>query len=185
MKWLALFLLLATATNQPLLLRWVDKQGVIHITDDMTQIPEPYYSIYLKKIEELKARGEVKEDQNGKIILARPAAAAPTPKLYDNNPAPAISPYPEKSKEYWQNILHTNRQKLIALTDEFAKIEEELAALRNMGELAFLLQNKQKIREFEEMRAAKLQEIENTKKFLEKDLPEQARKAGVPPGWVR
>ncbi len=186
MKWLILLLILTN--NPPLLLRWVDKAGVVHIADDITNVPEPYHSIYWQKLEELKAKGKVVEDEKGRVTSTHQTENKRAPKAYE--PSSSFSPAPAKAatsgdKSYWQNLLKSAQQKLLNLTNNYARLGEEIGKLQSQGEMAFLPANRQKRADLEREKARTWQELQETKTYIERDLPEQARKAGVPPGWVR
>lgn len=188
MKWILPLLLLA---NPAIIWQWVDNSGTVHITDNINQVPDPYYTIYQNRIAELKAQGLVQVNEQGEVV----AMKSPQPNNYYYS-APSSTPAwnpstqnllaeEERQKAVWQNRVKSNRARLVELTNRYSELENKYSALKANPYMAALPQNRQQIQDTEAQKAALLQEMQIIKHRLEVEIPEAARKAGVPPGWVR
>jgi uncharacterized protein Yka (UPF0111/DUF47 family) len=77
------------------------------------------------------------------------------------------------------------RQRLVNLTKLYAELEEKAGEIRNSGTMAFLPAQRAELASLEEQKQQILQQITETKHILNVTLPDEARKAGIPPGWLR
>src|SRR5262245_16388987 len=62
--------------------RWGDERGQLHLTDELGQVPEPYYSLYAAKLRELEAKrrnGEPAPERS--LPEAQPVPAPPLPSV--------------------------------------------------------------------------------------------------------
>ena len=116
-----------------------------------------------------------------------------TKKTGKNKPAPVPKkkvekPDPKQTREYWQHLKNKIETKLAGIKEQVEKDQLELNRLHNALFNAPLPVEEAKLKtqiteltrslETNKMRLKNIQEEYDS-------LPEQARKAGVPPGWVR
>lgn len=138
-----------------------------------------------KDIEDFKAKNKDTEavvegeNQGEEAVDEAPAEETPEPQAEDKT----------NDEEYWKGRYNETAEDLRAAEEKLQKLQEEMNGLR----IAFYAEqdgvagrpkiNSEIERQFEEIEAAK-KKVEDSKQALE-NLEEEARKAGVPPGWVR
>jgi hypothetical protein len=157
--------------NKPKLYTWTDERGHTNITDDIGKVPE-------------KHRGSVSvmEQTPGK----GKAGAAPRPP--ETQPLPSSAPEDEAAvKAEWQDKIRSWEQKLAAAQDRRRRLEDERADLfRAWGSPAMApIANRQRAEAIDTELQDVQREINEAKNMLDVVIPEEARKAGVPPGWLR
>lgn len=107
----------------------------------------------------------------------------------EETPEPQAEENKTNDEEFWKGRYNETAEDLHAAEEKLQKLQEEMNGLK----IAFYAEqdgvagrpkiNSEIERQFEEIEAAKKQ-LEDSKVALE-NLEEEARKAGVPPGWVR
>jgi hypothetical protein len=168
--------------------KYVDKKGRVHYTDDPDMLPEPRRSKVLKELEEkikkeqerrrkLKERGL--EDPNERL--------PPPPKPVPSGPHPSAGRLKKRkaSQKAWEARADKARARVEKLEKKCAKLEtaRDLSNRdRLTGARPGAVQRYQKALADHQQCQKDLDEARN---YLEVTLPEQARKSGVPPGWVR
>lgn len=170
--------------------KYVDKKGTVHYTDDPDQLPEPQRSKALRELEE-----KIKKEQERRRKLKQQGIEVPNERL---PPAPAPQPVPsgphpsakrlekhKASRKAWEEKAEKARQRVEELAKKCAELETE-RDLSNRDRLTGARpganQRYQKVlADYKHCQ----QELKSARKYLEVTLPEQARKSGVPPGWVR
>lgn len=148
--------------------KWVDEEGVIYFTDDFRKIPERY------------------REKSEEVTLF-----PPTPPKVETpaTPQPPSPPNEEKvdvqghGRKWWQKQIKEWEQKRDRATVKIEELNREARNLefRNIGlsqRLAEQNRIRKKIHPIE-------QEREEAERMLNEILPEEARKAGAPPGWLR
>ena len=191
------------------LYQWTDPAGQVHSTDDLNEVPQPWRGSYERQEAEQAARaaqqgpGEttpgggsktVREVAPGKIetvITPAPAAEKPVEESSDTGGKDYLQQYRDRekakaaSRAEWEQKTRDARKELSNLK----KKKAELRILRraaNQRYLATATQNakmeRDKLREeHEAVKAA----IAKQEAYLAEGIYEEARKAGVPPGWIR
>jgi chromosome segregation ATPase len=174
MKTLALFLLfLFIATlSYAQVYKWVDEKGIVHFTDDMTQIPEKYR----RGIEER----EVQEEK----IETKEKGEAPQKKQADS--------YKDRlgrGEEYWKARVEESRKKLQSLQEKveslrlkYNELTEKFNASKSSAERAMIRNDRDQIKN--QMDELKVQ-IAEVKEMLEKKIPEEASLYKAKPEWVK
>ena len=152
------------------LYQWTDEQGVVHITDGLGNVPQKYRDKALR-MEQSKSKESGQPGQQGTY----------TPRVLDEEGANA------DAKAEWQMRMKDARQRLAGAEQRYADLDQKrLEALGRWGGPASgqLSGPADAARIEEEMRAVQ-KEIDSIKREIEVVIPDEARKAGVPPGWLR
>ncbi len=148
---------------------WTDNAGVIHITDGFGKVPEQYRS-KARKIESPKGQEPGQEQPR---------------------PGTTYSPGSEESeaarKAEWQNRIREWKNRLASAEKRYRDLERERDDLfRAWGSPALApIENKQKAEKIEQQMKETQEEIDTARNMIDTVIPEEARKAGVPPGWLR
>ncbi len=157
------------------LYEWTDNKGGVHITDDLGEVPERYRS-KSRKIEIPKGE-EVGPEQHGQGTPEPPSGVAPEEQG-------------EASKAAWQKRLREWKARLADAQKRYEDLDKQrLDALAKWGGLASAASGHREGRAEadriqQEMNSVQL-DIDEAKNMIENVIPEEARKAGVPPGWLR
>jgi len=149
--------------------RYVDKEGKEFFTNDLKQVPQEY-------------RGSatvVKPDESRVSVGEGPAATG--------KPPAAVREHRDKygkGEEYWHRKAANLRLKLRDQQDEYDMVAKQLddqdQKPKRIGG------KKNKSRSSLEKKKLKLEkDMAKTRRALEVDLPEEARKADAYPGWIR
>lgn len=153
------------------LYQWTDDRGVVHISDSLGNVPKKYRGKALK-IEELETKEESAQQQEKAV---KPSGAA------DQDYIDA------EIKAEWQDRIRAARQRLANAQRRYQELErkrnEEVA--KSGASPIGQLEGRVKAQQMEaEMQQAQ-KDIDDARNEVENDIPEEARKAGVPPGWLR
>jgi hypothetical protein len=118
--------------------RWVDKDGVVHFTDNPMELPEPQRSQVLRKLEAERARQKAAREANPGAYEPIPPEAreerippqpppqstpAPTPEPPPADPADAQTEKP--GREQWQARLKAARERVEELERLCVEITEQ------------------------------------------------------------
>jgi chromosome segregation ATPase len=184
----ALFLILAAGTGlaqtveqkpaeereikKKYLYQWTDDRGVVHMTDELGKVPEKY--------REQAMQLEVpKKEQTDERRMGQQAPAAPS--------STNTRQRDDARKAQWQRRMREARQQLADAERRYQELEQQRKeALESAGSPATgRRQGRVEAERIEQEMQRVRQDIEAARTRLEVDLPEEARKAGVPPGWLR
>ncbi|MDA8421737.1 MAG: DUF4124 domain-containing protein [Nitrospiraceae bacterium] len=149
---------------------WTDNKGVVHITDRLEKVPERYRSS-ARRVE--APAGEENETEEQGI-------------------SPSIGYSGEEEREteqkaYWQGRIKSAKQDLVRLEGHYRDLDQKRTELLgSWGGVAggHLEDRAEAVRIEQEMKQVQ-QEIDNTRNQIEVVIPDEARKAGIPPGWLR
>jgi len=152
--------------------KWVDEKGIVHFTDDITQIPEKYRHA----IEEV----EVKEEKTE----TKPEGEAPLKKQ-----AVSYKDRLGRGEEYWKGRVEELKKKLQSLQDrveslrlKYNELTEKFNTSKSSAERAMIRNDREQIKnQMDELRA----QIGETKETLEKRIPEEASLYRAKPEWVK
>ena len=154
------------------LYEWTDSKGGVHITDDLGEVPERYRS-KSRKIE-IPTGEEVGPEQQ---VQGAPGTSSGV----------ATEEQETASKAIWQKRLRDWKKRLAEAQDRYRDLDQKrLDALGMWGGPAsgHLEGRVEADRIQQEMNSVQL-EIEEARNMVENVIPEEARKAGIPPGWLR
>ncbi|MEO1172230.1 MAG: DUF4124 domain-containing protein [Myxococcota bacterium] len=165
------------AGAQGVIYRWVDAKGVVHFTDDIGQVPEPYASMYQARIREIEeARAAAVGDRKTPPPQKRESRNYPT--------IPDVTAPIEARRSYWKERVKTWRSKLADATSELARVDKQLSELRLNPLLRTTPKVKEQIAAAEKRREAALGKVGAAKKMLLETIPKEAKKEQVPPRWI-
>jgi hypothetical protein len=190
----AFFLFVWPCRTRAEVYQWVDKNGTVHVTDRIEDLPEPYYSRALKELKEKEtlekafpkqnpapSQGSMQKQTSGETTVIAPERI---PKDVPQK-TPEQLPTPEEQKQHWQEKLKTARERVSELDVRCKKLETD----RDIHVQNSLLFARPIDRELAASNTTSFEECNKelvaARNYLEKELPEEARKAGVPPGWLR
>jgi hypothetical protein len=157
--------------TQSYLYEWTDGKGVVHITDSLGKIPEQYRS-------NARRLGTFPEE----------GAAPNRPQQGISSPAGNAEDQREaQQKAQWQRRMSDAKQRLAAAEQRYRELEQRRTAL--LGQWGTPAYAPPAARIEAERLSGEMQgvqkEIDNARNEVEVVIPEEARKAGVPPGWLR
>ncbi len=157
-----------TKSDEHILYQWTDRNNAVNVTDRLDKVPREY---------------------RDSVTIIEQGPSAPDPGANKNTAAPhASAPFDDALKHQWQDRMSAARHRVAYADMQYQRVlKEQDDLLKKWGyglygyppevsrqlELLELQVNKAK-REWDEA-------VEN----VETTLPEEARKAGIPPGWLR
>jgi chromosome segregation ATPase len=152
--------------------KWVDEKGMIHFTDDITQIPEKYRSA----VQEIETREE--------NIKTQTEGESPSKKKEDS--------YRDRlgrGEEYWKGRVDEWKKKLESLQGKveilrlkYNELTEKFNASKSSAERANLRNEREQIKG--QMDQYKVQ-IGEAKEMIEKKIPEEAQLYKAKPEWIK
>jgi archaellum component FlaC len=171
---LLLFLLIASPSHAQVY-KWVDEKGIVHFTDDITQIPEKYR----RTIEER----EVTEEK----VETREEDEAPQKKKQA-----VTNTYKDRlgrGEEYWKSRVEESRRKLESLHEKvealrlkYNELTEKFNTSKSSAERGMIRNDREQIKnQMDELRV----QIGATKEMLEKKIPEEASLYRAKPEWIK
>jgi len=149
--------------------RWVDRDGKEFFTNDLKQVPQEYRS----------GVTVVKPDESRVSVGDKPVAP--------RSAMVASKEHKDKygrGEEFWRKRADAIRLKLRDQQEEFDLVLKQMDDQdQKPGKLT---SKKKKSRTSLEKKKTKLEkDMARTKRMLEVDLPEEARRADAYPGWIR
>jgi hypothetical protein len=170
--------------------KWVDKRGTVHYTDDPDQLPEPQRSKVLNELEE-KLR---KERERREMLRKRgihvpderlPPAPPPDPPRKRLHPATDRLNKRQADKKKWKSIGEQARERVASLENKCAELQAERDRTNQerltMSRPGALQRYHKSLAAWEQCQ----DDLEKARNYLEVQLPEEARKNGIPPEWIR
>lgn len=161
--WTAAILVLSAMQAQAGFYKWVDKDGKENYTNELSKVPEEY--------RDQMVTVEPRDDRVS--IGGTPPASGAVGEHRDQN---------GKGEHYWRMKAEGLRRQLADLQDEYAIVlkqeQEREEKLKAQGKPQKKMTTNKKKLQLEK-------KIAQVKRRLEVELPEDARKAGAYPGWIR
>ena len=156
--------------NKRFIYEWTDAEGGIHITDDLGEVPERYRA-------GVRAR-EMPKD---------PEAGPQQRKTTEYAPRAATGAEEASSKAAWQSKLRSWKARLANAQQRYSDLDRRrLEALGRWGGPASgHREGRAEAERIEAEMKTVQKEIDEARDMIEKVIPEEARKAGIPPGWLR
>ncbi len=153
------------------LYEWKDASGMIHITDALGKVPVEYRA-HMRTLEVPGREEPDRRDRQEQRWSSQEDLAA-------RNEAEA--------KAEWQSRLRSWKQRRESAEQQLQDLEREREELfRAWGSASMApIENRLKAEKIEKQMQDVRNEIERARNMLEEVIPEEARKAGVPPGWLR
>jgi len=151
------------------LYQWTDEKGTIQITDDLNRVPKQFRGTAVKLAQ--PNREDADQGQQAPRASGAPSGA-------DTDAANAAG------KAMWQQRIKAEKQRLADTERHYRQLEQQRNELLVKGALAPIADKMAADSIAEEMQAdqKRMDEIRNQ---IDVVIPEEARQAGVPPGWLR
>ena len=155
------------------LYQWKDEKGNVYIVDELGKVPEQFRS----KAQRLESPQSDNGEEGG-VPRERYTPTVPSP-------SPVVNEEAEKAR--WRQKLRMWKDKLTRAEERQKQLKEErflqyakwgspaLAPIRNRERIVAIDKELQEIQK----------KIDEANKMIDVVIPEEARKAGVPPGWLR
>lgn len=169
--------------------KYVDKKGTVHYTDNPDKLPEPQRSKVLRELEE-----KIKKEQERRRRLKEQGLEVPDERLpppppprLDNRPHPATNRLDKRkaARKTWEERGKKARERVANLEEKCAELKTERDH-NATDRLTFSRPGAgQRYKKSQAAYQNCQKELERARNHLDVELPEQARKAGVPPGWIR
>jgi hypothetical protein len=153
------------------LYQWTDDKGVVHITDGLGKVPEKYRDKAVK----LESPKKDEFGQGQQRIDER------------FTPAEQDEEREENSKAEWQQRMKLARQRLTDAERSYQELDQKRneALVRWAGGASGRLEDRAQAERIEQEMKQVQKEKDDARNEVEVVIPEAARKAGVPPGWLR
>lgn len=144
--------------------RWLDEDGTLHFTNVPSRIPPAY-------------REDAEVQPLPDLSMIRPIAP------FVSIPPSANVDLNGHDERWWKERIQEWRSRKSEMFIYLTEAEKALGRLRFENKAVFLkeAETNRLLREIEAMK----QEIREAEEALQTALPEAARKAGAPPGWLR
>lgn len=181
---LAIVFALAPCALAGAVYQWTDADGAIHFTDDPGKIPKKFRDT----VKEIRPPDEPSEPEG--TPSSEPEAQSRTQK----QPEPASEPEPSQvapsepvdsrghNQEWWRQRVQEWQDKKADAQAKLADAQERLGQERFLNATTGNMKRIQEISAEVEMYEQQIREAEN---MLTEVLPDEARKAQAPPGWLR
>jgi hypothetical protein len=154
------------------LYQWVDDKGIVHITDSLGKVPKQYNDKAIKMTQ--PGKEDVDQEQQ---VQQRPVYPSEAETEGDGTAMKAV----------WQQRMRGAKQRLADAEKRYEKLDQHRnALLRNWGADAFGRRTERiEAEKIEQQMKEVQQEIDDARNEIEVVIPDEARKANVPPGWLR
>ncbi len=151
--------------------KWVDERGIIHFTDNPDSVPEKYR----KQIDHREMPGE-RETSSGTAREAKKVTEEPRDRH-------------GRGEDHWINRANEIKDQLNRAQREYERVRLEyndlIAKYNATRSRAKRRQYQQRIESLQGELNRHGEDIQKAKEILEKTLPEEAERAGVPVEWVK
>ena len=158
------------------LYQWTDNQGGMHVTDDVQKIPQKYRS----RATQMR-QPDVSDGSTGGAAQQRRAAED-----RDDGSAGANE---EMKKAEWQQRMIDAKLRLQFAETKVGQLEDRKRELQaQWGSAGAALPTQEAMDEMKrvstELSSAKV-EVDKARDVVNNVIPDEARRAGIPPGWLR
>jgi hypothetical protein len=167
------FLLLTVSTARAEFYRWVDTEGREFFTNDLETVPQEY-----------RARATMVKPDDSRVSVGQGPIAASRP----SEPLKEQKDKYGKGEEHWRKRSAKLRKELSVLQDKYDLVlKKERENDNKTGKLSARNSGKNKKAQGgrENGKVTLERDIARKKHELEVELPDEARKAGAYPGWLR
>lgn len=182
---------LAADDDRRFIYQWVDEQGGVHITDSLQNVPAKQRS-RATRIEQ----GAPGEKDGGQV-------QAPGQPMQEQAPGAGAALDEEKyRKAEWQRRMVDAKRRMAEAESRYRALEQEKDSLAKSygsgismvmtpagpvatGAPAMPQEALDRIKKIEQDMVQAKQEAEAARNEVENVIPDEARRAGIPPGWLR
>ncbi len=154
------------------LFKWTDKNGVVHVTDSLEKVPKEYRA----KTERMGVEGA------GGSMAPEVRSPAPSASSEGSGDDAAL-------KAQWQSRMLDAKRRVQYAEDKYQQLVKRKSDLEaQWGSAGAALPPQSVLDEMKQLDAdmanAKA-EIDNARDMINNVIPDEARRAGIPPGWLR
>lgn len=175
--------------------QWTDKNGTVHFTDDPERIPPAHRKRNLPPTPKQSPAGST-SSRRSKVHAEIPGSEEKLPPqgspISSEEKSPSGQPQEKNDTLTLESGKKAWRAELIRARKELAEIEQECknhTRQRDINQQKSLLYarpiDRQKTRDAGIALQDCRKKLVRARRYLKTDLPEKARKANVPPGWLR
>ncbi|NOZ87728.1 MAG: DUF4124 domain-containing protein [Deltaproteobacteria bacterium] len=168
--------------------KWRDKQGKLHFTDNIEEVPEPFRSRFLRQdeLEDLKKGASMNSGQTP----APSSGQRENQKTYQNpryaKPPAYKGPSTEETQKlYWQSEVSRWKHELESSGRKYSKMKKNYDNLMRRFRETHAIARRNEAEKLKKKMDRVKQRMDLAEKMLKHVLPDRARKEGVPPGWLR
>jgi|GEM_PF-332779 len=156
------------------LYQWTDSKGVVHITDSLSKVPKEYQP-EAQRLESPPTGAEGTENQPGRQSITAPSGYSEQEELLKDQ------------KEAWQARMKAAKQRLAIAEQRYGDLAQKRDQLVQSwgGPASGHLEGREEADRINQQMKQVQQEIDEAHNQIEVVIPDEARKAGVPPGWLR
>ena len=173
---LALTAVRADEDNRRFLYQWADDQGGVHITDNLQNVPTKYRS----RVKQIGQPDAGESSPGGQAQQGWPAAGLDAGQEAANE---------EQRKAEWQQRMIDARRRLQYAEEKYGQLELRKSNLQaQWGSAGAALPTQEVMEEMKQLDAdlaIARSEVDSARDLVNNVIPDQARRAGVPPGWLR
>ena len=154
------------------LYQWTDDRGTVHIADGLGKVPKQYREKAIKLKQPKKE--DIDQDQEVQQESTFPSGA-------ESEAADALV------KREWQLRMREAKQRLDAAEKRYHELDQRRNELLRSwgGPASGRLVDSTEVEKIEQEIKDVQREIDKARNDVDVVIPEQARKAGIPPGWLR
>jgi len=154
------------------LYQWTDKKGVVHIADGLDKVPKDYRNKAVK----LKQPNKEDADQGQQVQQPSDYPSGAASEAADN-----------AAKAAWQQRMRNAKQRLASAEKRYQELDERRKELLQSwgGPASVRLAEGTEAERVEQDMKNVQQEIDEARNHVDMVIPEEARKAGILPGWLR
>ncbi len=165
-------ILLFASTGKPgEVWKWVDERGVVHFTDNPDSVPKKYR----EQIDHRELPVE-REESSGTAGEAKEVVEGSRDRY-------------GRGEEYWVKRANEIKEQLNRAQKEYERVRLEyndlIAKYNATRSRTKRRQHQKKLESLRDQLNQRGEDIERTQEILEKTLPEEAERAGVPVEWVK
>jgi Domain of unknown function (DUF4124) len=155
------------------LFTWTDKDGVVHMTDSLDKVPNEYRS---------RAQRTGSGASGDKVVPEAQSPTAPASSDQDGGNNAVL-------KAQWQSRVLDAKRRLQNAENDYQQLEKRKSDLQaQWGSSGAALPPQDVLNQIKQldidMSRAKV-EIDNARDQINNVIPDEARRAGIPPGWLR
>lgn len=171
---------------------WADARAHVHVTDRLSDVPEPYHSVYAARVAELKKAGKGTGGP-GSVTVVPAEAAFAVPRVGDASGSGAdrvanLSPLATEQanrRSEWRGRIAQARGELTQATEQLADLEKTIAEAGMNPILRLTPQVQAKLASLEQEHAQAQSRVLDSRRMLLETLPQQAKREHVPAQWLQ
>ncbi len=152
------------------LYQWTDDKGVTHITDELGKVPKKYRDKALT----------LESSKEGEAAQGQQKRASPSDYTREEERE-------ANQKAHWQQRMREAKQRLADAEQRYRDLDQRRSELlgRWGGVASGRLQEREEAERITKEMQQVQREIDNARNQVEVVIPDEARKAGAEPGWLR